>query len=314
MKTDAGAIALEEHYLDRDFAHLMRFPKPLADRLLDIEGERLVEMDKGGIAMQVLSHAPSAAQLLPPAESVEWTRRLNTNLARIVSKHPDRFAGLAALPTPDPKAAADEFDRAVSEHGLRGAMLHGLTDQVFHDDKRFWPIFAAAERLDLPVYIHPGLVHPAVNDAYYMPYAETFTTLPQAALGFTCEMMTASVRLVLSGVFDAHPNLKIILGHMGEGLPFLLERIDESLARNTKGVRGFRDVFCRNFYITTSANFSTPALLCAMMEMGVERILYAVDWPFIGNEEGRSWIDSAPISAADRAKILVGNATRLLKL
>jgi 2,3-dihydroxybenzoate decarboxylase len=218
------------------------------------------------------------------------------------------------LPTPDPEAAADELERSASEHGLRGAMIHGLTGDSFHDEKRFWPIFARAEQLDLPIYIHPGLVHPAVNQAYYMPYAQEYTTLPQAALGFTCEMMTAAVRLVLSGVFDAHPNLKIILGHMGEGLPFLLERIDESLSRNTKGVRGFRDIFCRNFHITTSANFSTPALLCAMMEMGVDRILYAVDWPFIGNEEGRRWIDGAPISAEDRAKILHGNAKRLLKL
>lgn len=314
MSHPIDAIAIEEHYLDRDFAALSKFPKPLADRLLDIDGTRLSEMDAGGIAMQVLSHAPSAAQLLDVDQSIEWSRRINDNLAATIALHPDRFAGFAALPTPAPEAAADELERTASELGFRGAMLHGLTNNRFHDEKHFWPIFARAEKLDLPIYIHPGLVHPGVQEAYYAPYAHEYTTLPQAALGFTCEMMTAAVRLVLSGVFEAHPNLKLVLGHMGEGLPFLLERVDESLARNTKGVRRFRDTFCRGFHITTSANFSTPALLCAMMEMGVDRILYAIDWPFIGNEEGRRWIDGAPISADDRAKILHRNARKLLKL
>jgi len=136
----------------------------------------------------------------------------------------------------------------------------------------------------------------------------------RAAWGFTVETATLAIRLVLSGLFDEHPNLKIILGHLGETLPFLVWRVDQALSRPGHKQVSFRDVFCGNFYITTSGNFSDPALLCSVMEMGVDRILFAVDWPFVANDPATRWMENVPLSAEDKAKILSGNAKRLLRM
>jgi len=218
------------------------------------------------------------------------------------------------LPTPDPKEAANELERTVSKLGFRGAMVHGLTNGHFIDETRFWPLFERAAELDVPIYLHPSFPHPAVVDAYYKDYAAKFPELVGPALGFTVEAMTQSIRMVLSGVFDKYPTLKIILGHLGEGLPFLLGRIDETLSRPGNLGRSFRDSFCKHFYVTTSGNFSTNALICSMMEMGVDRILFSVDWPFASNKAGSEWLRNAPISWDDKSKIFGGNARRLLRL
>src|SRR5690606_14679738 len=174
-----------------------------------------------------------------PSEAAALARQMNDRLAETVKRKPDRFQGFATLPTTAPESCPDELERAVSELGFKGAMLHGLTNELFHDDKRFWPIYQRAAARDVPIYLHPGQPHAAVTAAYYKDYVEQYPILAQAALGFTVEMLTAAIRMVLSGVFDKHPDLKIILGHLGEGLPFLLERTDESLSRNTGGVRHF---------------------------------------------------------------------------
>jgi predicted TIM-barrel fold metal-dependent hydrolase len=185
---------------------------------------------------------------------------------------------------------------------------------VFVDAKRFWPIFARAEKLDVPIYLHPSVPHPQVMDAYYKDYAQDFPMVIRAAWGYTVETATQAIRLVLSGVFEAHPNLKIILGHLGETLPFLVWRIDHALSRPGQKSVSFRDIFCNNFYITTSGNFSDPALLCCVMEMGVDHILFAVDYPFVANPPSTRWMESVPLSDADKAKILSGNAQRLLRM
>jgi 2,3-dihydroxybenzoate decarboxylase len=245
---------------------------------------------------------------------VAVTRRANDRLAATIATHPTRFAGFAALPTADPEAAADELERSVNELGFKGAMIHGLADGVFVDAKRFWPIFARAEKLDVPIYLHPSVPHPQVMDAYYKDYAKDFPMVIRAAWGYTVETATQAIRLVLSGVFEAHPNLKIILGHLGETLPFLVWRIDHALSRPGQRSISFRDIFCNNFYITTSGNFSDPALLCCVMEMGVDHILFAVDYPFVANPPSTRWMESVPLSDADKAKILSGNAQRLLRM
>ena len=190
----------------------------------------------------------------------------------------------------------------------------GLTNGVFFDDKRFWPIFERAQALDVPLYVHPAVPHRAVVEAYYQDYLADFPTLQTAAWGFTVETATQGIRLVLSGVFDAYPDVKIILGHMGEGLPFLLWRIDHALSRPGNRSVSFREQFSQHFYITTSGNFSTPALLCSMMELGVDRILFSVDWPFVPNIPGTQWMNELQLSAEDKTKILSGNAKRLLKM
>lgn len=311
-------IALEEHYYDPELVATFDSPEgrapELRRRLDDLGALRLKEMDEAGIDVQVISHGAPSTQRLDPQSAVRLARHANDRLAQAIAAHPDRFAGFAALPTPDPPAAADELERTVTTLGFKGAMVHGLTNGVFFDDERFWPIFARAQALDVPLYVHPAGPHSAVVEAYYKDYLHDFPALRTAAWGFTVETATQGIRLVLSGVFDAYPDVKIILGHMGEGLPFLLWRINHALARPGNRPVSFRDQFSQHFYITTSGNFSTPALLCSMMELGVDRILFSVDWPFVQNVPGTQWMHELQLSAEDKTKILSGNARRLLKM
>jgi len=311
-------VALEEHYYDPELAETFTGSEGRAEQIrrrLDDLGElRLKEMDEAGIDVQVISHAAPSAQRLDPDTAVRLARGANDRLAEAVAAHPDRFAAFATLPTPDPEAAADELERAVTTLGFKGAMVHGLTNGVFFDDKRFWPICERADRLDVPLYLHPAAPHRAVVEAYYQDYVQDFPALLSAGWGFTVETATQGIRMVLSGVFEAYPNLKIILGHMGEGLPFLLWRINHALGRPGNRQINFREQFSEHFYITTSGNFPAPALLCSMLELGVDRIMFSVDWPFVTNPPGTRWLDELQISAEDKAKIASGNARRLLKL
>ena len=319
MAAKSYIIALEEHYFDAEVKqHITgldatNVPR-IVQRLDDLGELRLREMDEAGIDLQVLSLANPGLQKLDAATAVPLARRANDRLYEAVRAHPDRFAAFAAIPTPDPNAAADELERAVTRYGFKGALVNGLTNGLFLDDKRFWPIFERAQALNVPLYMHPSIPHPAVIDVYYKDYIAQYPSLLRAAWGFTVETATQGVRLVLSGVFDAYPGLKIILGHLGEGLPFYLWRISMGLARDSRGGKSFRDVFCEHFYITTSGFFSDPALLCCMMEMGIDRILFSVDYPFVDNPPGTKWTETLPICAEDKEKLLNGNAKRLLKL
>ncbi len=193
-------------------------------------------------------------------------------------------------------------------------MLHGLANGVFLDHKKFWPIYERAEALDVPIYMHPGLPEAEVRRVYYDDYVKDFPMFTRATWGYTVETATLAIRMVLSGVFEKYPKLKIVLGHLGETLPFLVWRIDHTLARPGQKAMSFRDVFCKNFYVTTSGNFSNPALLCCVMELGIDRILFAVDWPFVSNQPGTRWMESVPLCDEDKAKILSGNAKRILKM
>jgi 2,3-dihydroxybenzoate decarboxylase len=263
-------IALEEHYIDPDVRPHMGGPDAAAGAgrvaaLLDDVGQgRIADMDAAGIDIQVLSHgAPSIQKIADAALAVRLARGANDRLAESVRAHPDRFAAFAMLPTADPQAAADELERTVTRLGFKGAMVHGLADGRFLDDRRFWPIFARAQALDVPLYLHPAVPHPAVIDAYYKEYAQKFPNILRAAWGFTVETATQGIRLVLSGVFDEYPRLKIVLGHLGEGLPFYLWRINMALTRDGAGASWFRDTFCEHFWITTSGFFfrSGPVVL-----------------------------------------------------
>ncbi len=317
MTSKAGSrvIAIEEHYVHPELAATFANwrsgqPASIVDRLLDFNEIRLAEMDQAGIDVQVLSHAPPATQQLGVDKAVPMARRVNDALHQAILRHPTRFAGFAALPTIDPVASADELERAVDKLGFKGAMVHGLTDGRFLDEKPFWPIFERAEALDVPIYVHPAMPHKSVADAYYRDHA----VLAGAAWGFGVETATHALRLILSGVFDAYPGLKIILGHLGEGLPFSLWRVNDIVQRTNKLPRSLREYFCEHFYLTTSGNFSIPALQCSMLEMGADRILFSVDWPWASNVDGVRFIESSPISPDDREKMLHGNAERLLRL
>jgi 2,3-dihydroxybenzoate decarboxylase len=263
----------------------------------------------------VLSHGAPSGQKLPAAIAVPLVRRVNDRLAAAMRENPTRFAAFAALPTAAPEAAADELERCVGM-GFKGAMLHGMTDGEFLDLPKYWPIYARAEKLDVPIYFHPAYPHPAVVDAYYKDYLRDYPMLARPAWGYTVDAGTQGVRLVLSGVFERHPDLKVILGHLGESIPFQLWRLVASFNRPGQGKSiAFREIFTRNFWITTSGFFSTPALLCCILEMGVDRILFAVDWPFVAQSKpGVEWMERLSLCAGDKAKILGENARRLLKL
>src|SRR5689334_16777598 len=216
QKPKCPIIALEEHYADDElvatYTGLDVNPVPaIVTRLRDVGEERLKAMDADGIDMQVLSHTAPSTQKLPADVAVDFSRRVNDRLAALIKAHPTRFAGFAALPTSLPDAAADELDRCVTALGFKGAMLHGLANGIWLDDKRMWPIFARAEKLDVPIYLHPSMPQQPVIDSYYKEYAARYPIFLRAAWGYTLETATQAVRLVLSGVFDAHPNLKIVL-------------------------------------------------------------------------------------------------------
>jgi predicted TIM-barrel fold metal-dependent hydrolase len=325
MPTKPQVIALEEHYLDPELAtHFkgldavpphgaVNMPK-VPERLYDLGALRIKEMDEAGVDFQVLSHAAPSLQKVDGETGVRLAKSVNDRLHQTVLAHPDRFAAFAALPTADPKGAADELERTVTKLGFKGAMIHGLTNGLFIDDTRFWPIFERARALDVPLYMHPSIPDPRVIEVYYKDYIEKFPTILRAAWGFTVETATQGVRLVLSGLFEKYPGLKIILGHLGEGLPLYLWRINMGFARDGRGPTWFRDVFSEHFWVTTSGFFSDPALLHCIQELGIDRVLFSIDYPFVDNPPGTSWAERLPVAAADKEKILNGNAKRLLKL
>jgi 2,3-dihydroxybenzoate decarboxylase len=310
-------IALEEHYLDPAInEHLHLNGSGLSEKielLQDYSSVRLRDMGEGGIDIQVLSHAPPGLQRVEVSSAAELARNANDRLAQIVQGNPTRFAAFASLPTALPETAADELERAVTELGFKGAMLHGPTNGRFLDDERFQPILKRAATLAVPIYLHPADPLKTVSDSYFADYEAKFPNFTRAAWGFTIETGTHALRLILSGVFEKYPNLKIIVGHLGEAIPFLLTRIDEALSRDSSDLK-FREIFVRHFYVTTSGFFSNAALECCIKEIGVERIMFSVDWPYASNKDAVRWLDKLPLPTTDKAKIRSETAARLLRL
>ena len=320
-------IALEEHYSDaRVAAAAPRTATPpsgalggpnmyaqLQPLLQDIGEGRIAEMDRNGIDVQVLSHVPGPVQQLAAEVVIPMAIEANNRLHEAVGRNPDRLAAFAMLPTPDPAAAADELERTVRELGFKGAMIHGRSQGLFHDDRKFWPIFERAQTLDVPIYLHPGPPHEAVMQAYINDYVADFPGLTNAAWGYTIDTASQALRMILSGMFQEYPNLKVILGHMGEALPFLVDRVDEAINRGPRKIP-FKRIFSENFYVTCSGHFSTPALLCTLMEMGIDHVLFSIDYPFVENPPGMKWMETAPLSFDDREKMFNLNARKLLKL
>ena len=293
------------------------------ERLFDYGELRLAEMDAAGIDVQVLSHGAPATQRLAGDAAVTLARGANDRLREIIRAHPDRFAGFACLPTAEPKAAADELERAVTKLGFKGAMVHGLTNGVFFDDKRFWPIFERAQALDVPLYVHPATPHPAVVDIYLKEYVNDFPALLSAGWGFTMETATQGIRLVLSGVFDAYPRVKIILGHLGESLPYWLFRIDFMHGASVRSgryasqpvlKRKASDYLRENFYYTTSGMAWTPPIRYVQDVMGMDRLMYAMDYPYQFVPEEVNVTDELRISYEDHKAFYQTNAERVFKL
>jgi uncharacterized protein len=314
-------IAIEEHFLTAEVAAATLWRRPPGGgqddtlaKLGDLGGRRLTDMDSAGIDLQVLSVAPPGAQELDAAVAVPLAKDANDQLAAAVATHPDRFAGFATLPTTDPAAAAAELDRSVTSLGFKGAMICGHTRGRFLDDHAYLPILERAAALGVPIYLHPTFPTPQVIQAYYGGFdAPVSGALATAGWGWHAETGLHALRMVLGGVFDRFPELQVIIGHMGENIPFSLARADERLSPvATHLKRRVGEYFQQNFHITTSGYFTDPPLLCALMVLGADRIMFSVDYPFSDNAAGRAFLDRAPISAADREKIAHGNAERLL--
>lgn len=317
-KRKSRIISIEEHFWiadlrDRYTGYTRVSPHHPTKALNDLGDLRLQQMDEAGIDFQIVSHMQPGTQTMDADSAVTLARRANDTLYEAVRAHPTRFGGFAEIPTPDPKAAADELERTVTKYGFKGALVNGLTGTTFLDDKRFWSLFERAQALDVPIYLHPAIPHPAVMNAYYAEYNPNGFPAGAVLWGFMAETGLQAVRLIQSGVFERYPRLKFILGHLGEAIPFMLWRCDW-LYRNVFGQSGFADAFREHFYVTTSGNFSQSALTCTLAELGGHRVMFAVDWPFNSNVEAVSFLNEAPIGDDDRQRIFHGNAERLFGL
>ena len=288
----------------------------LADSSLRIE-----DMDRYGIETMVLSLSqPGVQGIFERDTAVDTARRLNDELAEVVAGHPRRFAGFAALPLQDPAAAGDELERAVKQLGFRGALVNGYSNvgdaqtAQYLDEPPVWEFWERVAALDVPIYLHPR--DPLITQRRIY---EGYPALLSSAWGFGVETATHALRLIMSGLFDRFPGLSLVLGHLAEGLPFLLPRVEHRLRHARQDLRGRQArpmmSYLRNhFFITTSGAFRTAALLDTLLEVGADRVLFSVDYPFENMHEQTEWFEGVPISEADRHKIGAENARRLLRL
>lgn len=318
-------IAIEEHFWTEDIINLFRSRKEpsgglvdpdIGSRLLDLREGRLRDMDESGIDMQVLCLA-SGLESFDASDGTAMAKKINDYLSEVVKGCPERFAGFAALAPQDPGAAANELERAVRELGLKGAKINSHIRGEYLDDPKYWVIFERAEKLGVPIYLHPRRPSPDMLKPYL-----TYPALAGSMWGYAAETGLHAMRLIFSGVFDKYPGLKIILGHLGEALPFWLWRIDNRWLREqvasdpmSKKLKKKPSQYIKdNFLVTTSGMFWQPALLCVYMALGAERILFAVDYPYESNREAVEFMDAMPICDSDKEMIYHANAERLLLL
>lgn len=319
-----GKIALEEHFAIpetlMDSAGFVPgdYWTELQSRLLDIQDKRLKLMDAHGIETMILSlNAPAVQAIAETGRAVDIARRANDALAEECAKRPDRFRAFAALPLQDPEAAARELERCVKDMGFVGALVNGFSQRadtnalLYYDLPQYRGFWATVAALNVPFYLHPRNPLPEDSRIY-----EGHPWLMGPTWAFAQETAVHALRLMGSGLFDEHPNLRIILGHMGEGLPYMMWRIDNRNAwvkvpPKYPAKRRIADYFNENFYITTSGNFRTQTLIDAMLEIGADRILFSTDWPFENIDHAADWFDTTTIAEADRVKIGRTNAKLL---
>jgi len=281
---------------------------PMIEKLLDLGDGRLRNMDHAGIDAQVLSLTSPGVEQFDPEVGTAMARKANDVLYEAVRKHPDRFIGFAALAPKNPSAAADELERAVKELGFKGWKTHSNYGGEYLDDEKFWPILERAEKLDVAVYLHPAVP----NIPQLAKYGIVSAGPP---FGFGIETCITMVRLIYSGVFDHYPKLKIMLGHYGEGMPFLMHRIDFAYLKpwfdpeaTPKLKRKPSDYLKENVYYTTSGNYFKGAFDCTLEAVGADRILLATDYPYEDSVECMTFLGSLPINEEERNKILFENA------
>ncbi|MGY4103109.1 amidohydrolase family protein [Nocardia sp. R16R-3T] len=326
-------IALEEHFAtraiwDANADHpVVRLPRLLAERggaavgkellsqLLDLGEQRLAEMDAAGIDLQVLSHTTPGPEELAPDLSIRLAAEANNAMAQAIAAHLDRFAGFASLPMSDPAAAVKELDKAVTDLGFVGALINGHVNGRYLDDQYFWPVFEAAEALRVPVYLHPNRLPQPVIDASYQGLPPVISeSLAGAGWGWHVDTGLHALRLILGGVFDRFPNLKVIIGHLGETLPSMIWRVNWMMSGISGLAKPVKDYFTENFYLTTSGIFDYAPFAAALHAVGTDRIMFSVDYPYSRNAEGRAFFDQLPLSRPDKEKISHANAEQLLGL
>jgi predicted TIM-barrel fold metal-dependent hydrolase len=282
----------------------------LLNKLVDTGSQRLESMDSAGIDVQVLSLTSPGVEWFEPAKGTALARKCNDQLAEAIQSHPDRFVGFAALAPNDPEAAADELERDVKELGFKGWKTHSNFAGSYLDEQKYWPILERAAQLDVPIYLHPAV--PAMPPLRRYGFA-----LAGAPFGFGIETSMCMMRLVFSGVFDRYPGLKIMLGHLGEGLPFLMQRIDFAYVRpwfdpdaRPDLMKKPSDYLRENMFVTTSGNYLPAAFMCTYQVMGIDRILLGTDYPYEDSNECMRFLEELPITPIDREKIYSQNADR----
>jgi hypothetical protein len=290
-------------------------PNPLS-LLPDLGEERLKSMDEAGITVEVLSNSGPGPDLVPGPDGVAMAREINDHLAKACAKYPARFAGFASLPMQNPDAAAKELARTVKELGFVGAMVNGTTEGKFLDDASYDGILAAAEELDVPIYIHPHIPPAAVREAYFSGLPEgAGRVLETAGWGWHSEVAVHVLRMVVAGSLDKHPKLKLIIGHMGEMLPMMLDRASQVFSADIEHLkRSVPQTILDQVWITTSGIFSQPPFIAALQTFGIDRIMFSIDYPFAPNAPGRKFLNEVSLSPSDMAKLTHGNADALLKL
>jgi predicted TIM-barrel fold metal-dependent hydrolase len=281
--------------------------------LKDIGASRIAAMDAAGIDLQILSLTTPGAQAFEGELAVQVAADANDRMHAAVQAWPERFAAFAALPTAEPEAAVRELDRTVNQLGFKGAMINSHTRGSFLDDQKYWPILERAQALDVPIYLHPNQPHPALMGSYF----SGFEDLARPAWGFMVDASIHFLRILFSGALDAFPKLRIILGHLGEGLPFAMDRLLDhtGYVAEWRGLKRLPQECLRdNLTVTTSGNFSVPALLCTISMLGADKVMFSVDWPYESNRVGVDFLKHLPVSLDDLEKIAYGNASRLLRL
>jgi predicted TIM-barrel fold metal-dependent hydrolase len=334
VKSVSRVVALEEAFLhprvwDLFPESLRKKYKVLMARLTEVGAERVRLMDAAGIDVQVLSHVQPGIQILPDTDAelaIEVCREVNDWLAEVIAAHPARFAGFAMLPTQSPPEAAEELERTVRGLGFKGALINGHANGRYLDDPSFDVLLGKAAALQVPIYIHPTDPPQAVSDVYYEPFSSALVT----TWGWPVETGTHLLRLICAGVFDRHPDLKIIIGHMGELLPYCYTRINQGLtmagwllaaqsknhqAAPATAMRNTVDYYMKkNVYITSSGVFDVPVFDCARAMLGLDNLMFSVDYPFQDNFAAMEFLQRCDLSPEDKERFAHGTAESLLKL
>jgi predicted TIM-barrel fold metal-dependent hydrolase len=321
-------ITVEEHFVTpgflagpgKHFIEQLRNRGPrgvkFGEQLQDVGDKRIAEMDAAGIDMQVLSLNSPGVEQAEAAEQLSAAVESNDFVLETVKKHPKRFAAFAALPIAVPDKAADELERRVRQQGFKGTLINGHTRGRYLDDKFFSPILERAQALNVPIYLHPTVPPKAVVEASYGGFSPAVTAmLSGGGWGWHIETAVHLIRMIVGGVFDRYPKLQVVVGHLGEGIPFMLPRLNRNLPTElTKLERPVAAYLRENVHYTFGGFNFTATFLNLLLEVGVDRIMFSVDHPYGSMAEARAFLQQLPVSEADRERIAHGNAEKLLGL